>query len=169
MYKVLSTVVMIMVLGVGISLLTNTAFAQTNFGVGPGCSPIEGVDATTLVNGDFFTGKISCNGVTGLNPNATAANTTDDGDPYLDSLEACINDALVGFCSTINGNESGAYTISTIIPIGKNQCFFTLTFSDVSTCGASQCSDNVDNDGDLLVDFPADPQCADYNDNDESA
>ncbi len=32
---------------------------------------------------------------------------------------------------------------------------------------AAQCSDGIDNDGDGLTDFPADPGCADANDNDE--
>jgi hypothetical protein len=32
-----------------------------------------------------------------------------------------------------------------------------------------QCSDGIDNDGDGLIDFPADPQCSSADDNDESA
>ena len=32
---------------------------------------------------------------------------------------------------------------------------------------AKQCSDGIDNDGDNLVDYPADPQCTDANDNKE--
>ena len=31
-----------------------------------------------------------------------------------------------------------------------------------------QCSDGIDNDGDNLIDFPADPGCADANDDDET-
>jgi hypothetical protein len=33
---------------------------------------------------------------------------------------------------------------------------------------APQCSDGIDNDGDTLIDFPADPGCTDANDNDET-
>ena len=33
---------------------------------------------------------------------------------------------------------------------------------------APQCSDGIDNDGDGLIDFPADPGCDDANDNDET-
>lgn len=32
-----------------------------------------------------------------------------------------------------------------------------------------QCNDGIDNDGDTLIDFPADPQCTDLNDNTEAS
>jgi len=31
-----------------------------------------------------------------------------------------------------------------------------------------QCSDLIDNDGDLAIDFPLDPECSSPDDNDES-
>ena len=36
-----------------------------------------------------------------------------------------------------------------------------------SDCLAPQCSDGLDNDGDLLIDYPNDPGCIDANDNSE--
>lgn len=46
-----------------------------------------------------------------------------------------------------------------------------LTFLDISVCVITQCSDHVDNEakGDGLIDYPNDPECTDYSDNDESS
>lgn len=40
---------------------------------------------------------------------------------------------------------------------------------DVGETTEPQCSDGVDNDGDTAIDFPDDPECADADDDDESA
>jgi len=39
---------------------------------------------------------------------------------------------------------------------------------DTTVSGPPACSDGLDNDGDLKVDYPADPGCTDLNDNDET-
>ena len=160
----------------GVFGFTSTAFAGfMNFGVGPGCSPIEHVDATSLVNGDFFSGRISRNAITKQNPRGKAI-ADPDGDGLTNSLEECINDALIGFCSTLGGNESAniSFTDDGAAPKG-NQQLFTVTFDNVSTCNISECSDHVDNsDADGRIDFGGhkpnlpDLQCTDYNDNNEA-
>jgi len=47
----------------------------------------------------------------------------------------------------------------------------TASFPVSGSCGTppvAQCNDGIDNDGDGLTDFPADPGCTDANDNDET-
>lgn len=166
MSKVFTTFIVMLFVS-GIVLLSAKTASAGLIGLGPGCSAIEGLDEATLVDGDSFIGKISCNGVLGTNPNGRPVDTTDDGDQYTDSLEACINDALVGYCSTIGGDESDIYTVALVVQVG-NQCVFTLTFDDTLGCATSECSDHVDNDLDGFVDFPADPECSDYDDPNES-
>ena len=155
---------------IGIFLVTGTASAQTNFGAGPGCSAIGGVVATDLVNGDSFTGRIGTTGVSGLNKNGKPADNSDT-DAFTDSLEECINDALIGFCTEVSVADAGVIDVTPGATTGQNnnQQFFTVVFLDTTGCAVTECSDQVDNDGDLLIDFPADLQCADYSDTDESS
>jgi hypothetical protein len=42
------------------------------------------------------------------------------------------------------------------------------TATTILTVGVAECSDGIDNDGDLLIDFPADPDCSSVVDDDES-
>jgi uncharacterized repeat protein (TIGR01451 family) len=49
----------------------------------------------------------------------------------------------------------------------RSPCVVTLDVTP-SSCQQMQCSDGIDNDGDGLVDFPADPGCVNAQDNDES-
>jgi len=153
----------------GIFLVTGAASAF-NFGVGFGCSPIGDVLATALTNGDTFTGRIGTTGVSGFNPKGKAVGDP-DGDGFTDSLEECINDSLIGFCTTLGGNDSTVITVQEGAKSGKklNKQEFTVTFVDTSGCNVTECSDGVDNDGNGLADFPADTQCTDYDDGDESA
>ena len=146
--------------------ITATAF---DFGVGEGCSAIGGVDATALGNGDTFVGTIGATAVSGFNPAGKPAGNS-DADPFTDSLEECINDSLIGYCTTLAGDDSAVISVEPGQTLGRNgnRQLFTVTFLDVSGCGVSQCSDQEDNDGDTFVDYPADPECADYDDDDES-
>ena len=148
------------------------AAQAVDLGAGPGCSPIENVLATTLNNADFFDGRIGTTGVSGFNKNGNPADNSDIDD-FTDSLEECINDALIGFCTTILGDDSAAITVVAGATEGKNnnKQVFTVTFDDASVCAVTQCSDKVDNEGapDGLIDFPDDPECTDYNDNNESS
>ena len=141
-----------------------------DFGSGPGCSPIEGVDATALGIGDTFEGRIGTTAVSGFNKNGKPADNSDT-DAFTDSVEECINDALVGFCTTILGNDDAFITVTPGGTQGRNnqQQLFTVVFDDVSNCAVTQCSDRVDNDADTFIDFPADPECTDYDDDDESS
>ncbi len=143
-----------------------TAF---NFGSGPGCSPIEGVDATMLTDGDTFTGRIGTTGVSGVNKNGNPADNS-DADAFTDSLEECINDALIGHCTTILGDDTGVISVLPLGTQGKNnnKQQFTVTFLDTSGCAITQCSNQLDDDADTFIDFPADPECLDYDDDDES-
>lgn len=149
---------------------TGTALAQTSLGVGPGCSAIQGVDATTLVNGDTFIGRIGATAVSGFNKNGFPADDT-DGDGLTDSIESCINDALYGHCGDIDSDDSAAIMVTPLDTEGKNnnKQWFMVEFVDVSVCGVTECSDHLDNDEDYLVDFPDDLDCENYSDDSEAA
>lgn len=191
---------LVMLLPIGLLLLAGAAAAQTNYGVGPGCSAIEGVDATTIQLGDSFTGRIGHGSVTGYNPQGKPTDDT-DLDGLTDSLEECINDALVGYISDIDQDDSACIVVAPGSDDGHNnqRKYFTVTFSGTCTAGdvaligtsctanatcdsiaggdgvctfacsagISQCSDQVDNDADLLIDYGEDPGCVDYKDDDE--
>ena len=144
--------------------------SAVDFGVGNGCSAIGGVEATDLTAGDTFMGRIGSTGVSGFNKNGKAADNS-DADTFTDSLEECINDALIGYCTTILGDDTNAISVTPLATSGKrnNKQLFEVTFVDVSGCGISQCSDQEDNDTDTFTDYPDDPECLDYDDDDESA
>ncbi len=146
-----------------------------NFGTGTGCSPIEGVEAVNLTDGDTFTGRIGRTGVDGFNKNGKDADDA-DADGFTDSIEECINDALVGYCTLVFSADSNITVVpGTISGARGNKREFTVTFDDTSGCDISQCSDHVDNDTDGQADFggaiglPADTDCDDYDDDDESS
>ena len=83
----------------------------TLIGTGTGCSAIEHFDATHLVDGDMFIGRINLQSVTGEHHKGKKKDGTDreldnsDADAYMDSLEECINDALHGYCTTLGGDD----------------------------------------------------------------
>jgi hypothetical protein len=141
-----------------------------DFGVGNGCSAIGGINATDLTPGDMFTGRIGSTGVSGFNRNLKPADNSDT-DSFTDSLEECINDSLIGYCTTVLGDDSAVISVTPGDTSGKkgNKQLFTVEFLDVTECGISQCSDHEDNDLDGLTDYPNDPECLDYDDDDESA
>jgi len=156
---------------IGIFLVTGTASAQMDLGSGPGCSAIGGINVTTLSVNDFFTGRIGTTGVSGVNPKGKPVGDP-DGDGFTDSLEECINDSLVGFCTTLVGDDSAVIDVQGGITSGKkdNKQEFTVIFLNVDDCDVTQCSDQIDNDGaGDGIDFPNDPQCTDYDDDNESA
>jgi len=176
--------------------------SSCNLGIGPGCSAIEGLDVTSdLVNGNCFTGRIGTTGVSGVTPNGSPAQDS-DGDGCTDSLEECINSALVGFCSDVDvndcdeapgdGGEDITYVQGTKSGSKMNKQEFTATFQDITNCAITQCSNQVDDEpaacvgglcvnggavcvdsstcppGDGLIDYPDDPECDSFSDNDES-
>jgi len=171
MSKILLPITAFVFFSLLITLIPGSAMAL-DFGTGPGCSPIEGVLATTIANGDTFTGRIGTTGVSGFNKNGKPADNS-DADAFTDSVEECINDALIGFCTTILGNDNACISVAPGGTSGKNgnKQEFTVTFDVAACCMVTQCSDQVDNEGapDGLIDFPDDPQCTDYDDNDESS
>ena len=62
----------------------------------------------------------------------------------------------------------GSYTATLDGTASKDgSCQDTVTVT-VNAAQAPQCSDGIDNDGDTLIDFPADPGCDDAADNDET-
>ena len=120
----------------GVFGFTSTALAgiPTNFGSGPGCSAIEGVDATSINDGDFFEVRIGTTGVTRFNKNGKPADDA-DSDTFTDSLEMCISDALHGYCTLVfTANTNIA--ISGISQVGRNgqQSLFTITNSRKCIC-----------------------------------
>jgi len=174
MSKFLLTIVMMLFVSGGVFLTTKTASAQ-DLGSGPGCSAIEGLNIASLSDNDFFVGIINRVAVLGSNHKGKGSPDNSDTDAFSDSLEMCINDALVGFCSTIFGDDPGCYTLSDQTQVSRNRYSFKITFLDVAACCAtSACSDHVDNDLDGFRDFGGaegflmDPECTDYDDNDES-
>lgn len=146
---------------------SGTALAA-DWGTGTGCSAIGDVDVTALANGDTFSGRIGTTAVSGFNKQGVPADDT-DADGLTDSMESCINDALYGHCGDIDTVDTGI-TVTPGATEGNNynKQWFTVTFVDVSGCAVTACSDHADNDGDLLIDYPEDPDCADYSDNTEA-
>ena len=150
-----------------------------DLGSGPGCSAIGGVDATTIMAGNCFTGKIGTTGVSGVNPNGRPATDT-DGDGCTDSLEKCINSSLVGFCSDVDvddcdsdpgdGGEDIIYIPGATEGNKNSQQNFEVIFQS-GPCAISECSDHMDNEAtpDGLIDYPNDPQCDSFSDDDESS
>ena len=150
-----------------------------DLGSGPGCSAIRGVDATTIMAGNCFTGKIGTTGVSGVNPNGRPATDT-DGDGCTDSLEKCINSSLVGFCSDVDvddcdsdpgdGGEDIIYIPGATEGNKNSQQNFEVIFQS-GPCAISECSDHMDNEAipDGLIDYPNDPQCDSFSDDDESS
>jgi hypothetical protein len=70
------------------------------------------------------------------------------------------------------GNHATSYTSLYRMPAGTHDVHIVAyndygTFTCVITFTVDMCSDGVDNDGDGLVDFPADPGCSNEEDNDE--
>src|SRR3990172_2145718 len=150
-----------------------------DLGSGPGCSAIRGVDATTIMAGNCFTGEIGTTGVSGVNPNGRPATDT-DGDGCTDSLEKCINSSLVGFCSDVDvddcdsdpgdGDENIIYIPGATEGQKNSQQNFEVIFQS-GPCAISECSDHMDNEAtpDGLIDYPNDPQCDSFSDDDESS
>lgn len=64
-------------------------------------------------------------------------------------------------CDGVNVNiGAGVSNGPTLYPVSPQADGF-------STTSTNQCSDGIDNDGDLAFDFPADTQCSSWSDNDE--
>jgi hypothetical protein len=82
------------------------------------------------------------------------------GNDIKDGNEECDNTDLGGKDCTDFGFTGGTLNC-------KADCSGFDT-SDCTSSGTPQCSDGIDNDGDSLIDFPADPGCTDANDNDET-
>lgn len=168
MRRIMIALIAVLCVGGGIFMLTGTSSAF-DFGPGPGCSAIEEIDATALTDGDIFMGRIGLAGVTGFNKNGKPADDT-DGDGLTDSIEECINDALIGHCGDVDEDDTGDITVLLIgCEKPHSKCWFTATFSDTSGCAITQCSDHDDNDGDLETDYPDDPECDSYSDDNESS
>ncbi len=93
-----------------------------------------------------------------------------DADLIHNSFEECINDSLIGYCLDIDRDDSGCVIAIPLDDPKPNRITYLGAFLDDTCCAVSECSDQVDNEGapDGLVDYPDDPDCASYSDNDES-
>ena len=69
-----------------------------------------------------------------------------------------------GPCLAREGNTANQCTIH----LAGNRSV-TATFTEVNSEPLTQCSDGLDNDDDGLIDFPADTDCTDVDDDDESS
>ncbi len=103
-------------------------------------------------------------------------NDTDDG--QIQALTATnLDTALTSGSVTLNEDGSFSYTSSTGFTgddtfaydafDGQFTSTATVTITVTDVPPVAQCNDGIDNDGDNLIDFPADPGCADANDNTE--
>jgi hypothetical protein len=82
-------------------------------------------------------------------------------DPYSAS-----NDTYVGITRASLGVGALCDPTSTTITCATNRCWDNGVGE--FRCAATACSDDVDNDGDGKVDFPADPGCSSYEGDDET-
>jgi hypothetical protein len=107
---------------------------------------------------------------------------------YYDNNESdgtvnCSSNLECGSITTNNRCIGIVFTSTTSTPTCRNagtEYSYCENVSTVSTdncdyicsgtlgCDYTQCSDSLDNDLDLTIDFPADPGCSSYNDNNES-
>ena len=127
MSKLFLTIFMVLFLSGGVFLAAQNANAGvtgTDFGLGPGCSAIEGVDATTLVGSGG-----TCDKTSGLCDDTTTACTVDS--PDCDTIGT-------GLCNGVCSDDASACT------------------------AGSGCFDGA-------IDFPDDPECTDFSDDDESS
>ncbi len=154
-----------------------SAEPSCDLGYGPGCSAIGGLDAETIVACSCFTGKIGTTAVSGVNKKGKAPADADE-DGCTDSLEKCINSSLVGYCTDVDvddcdqapgdDGEDIIYTPGQKVKKEKQQAFEVIF--QTGPCVISERSDHIDNEGapDGLIDYPNDPQCASFSDDDES-
>ncbi len=74
----------------------------------------------------------------------------------------------VGVSGTIRNNASCESPLAQSGAITCNTGFACKGAPGSRTCKRAACNDGVDNDGDLIADFPNDPGCTDVNDDDEA-
>jgi len=167
-----------MLLAIGLLVFAGAAVAQVDYDTGPGCSAIGGIEATSIGLGDTFSGVIGTPAVTGFNKNGKPTDDS-DADGLTDSLEECINDALIGYISDIDQDDSTCIVVAPGDSIGHNgqRKNFTVTFSGTCTAGdptldGDSCTANTDCDGTVgggVCTFACNPgisQCSDHVDND---
>jgi cysteine-rich repeat protein len=82
-----------------------------------------------------------------------------------DYTETCYSQDKVSenWCNGDNYTELPAVNCPTSFFCSDGAC----VYNDSGTGSAYQCSDLIDNDNDTLIDYPADPGCDSYHDNDE--
>ena len=96
----------------------------------------------------------------------------------VDAEDGVLSGASLVWTSDIDGNIGTGNTLTKTLTGANHTITLTATDSNGSTgtdtvlvnvdSYVPECSDLVDNDGDTLIDFPADPGCSDANDNDEN-
>ena len=116
--------------------------------------------------------SVGVNNLLLLNSLPTAQNNI-DGDPLFINPIPFVGDfRLQATSPAIDAGENTNAPVNDIDgdarPLGAT---VDIGFDEADNGGGPplpQCSDNIDNDGDFLIDFPADPGCTDANDNDET-
>jgi len=110
---------------------------------------------------------------TTLSANGTAVNGKDGGGDvtvYDEDTDASLGSATPSRGGDGTWGYSGNTCADNIYAEqnGTTTDTFTVSGNGCGTPPVAQCSDGIDNDGDGLIDFPADPGCTDANDNDET-
>ncbi len=139
-------------------------FKGTNYGVkgtGSGCGSPSAYNLSVAKSGSgtgVVTGDINGNDGTPINCGA------DCDDDYASGASVVLTAAPDTGSTFANWSGDCSGTLSTCaITMNANKAVSAIFNSSSS----SQCSDGVDNDGDGLIDFPADPGCSSASDNDE--
>jgi hypothetical protein len=135
-----------------------------------GCSGIGGVTATDLNDDDCFAGRLSRIAVDNDDNHKGKGDSEDlDDDGISDSMEECINDALIGHCGDVYQDDAGDIDVDNISNFSKNRTRFDVDFDNTSTlCFVTECSDGIDNDSTEGTDYPNDPDCTSYSDDNET-
>ena len=101
-------------------------------------------------------------------------NDTDDGQlsPLTASLVSGPGNGTLNLNAngsfTYTGNSAGTDSFIYAAFDGQFSTNATVTITVTDVPPVAQCNDGIDNDGDGLIDFPADPGCVSANDNDET-
>jgi hypothetical protein len=144
-----------------------------------GSLTISGGSVTAFSAGfQIFSGTTTITGTKTLHPPPTVPSTGTCG-PFVPGQQFLLVSALLEYDATIDTGsgtftDSGDSTISMTCFLGALPNTDTCTMQEgfnsdqATTEPADECSDLIDNDGDLLIDYPADPGCESATDDSEA-
>lgn len=165
-----------------ISVTNITYYNASSFG-SPQCS--DSIDNSDTEDALIDTADPGCH--TDGNASNTSSYDSSDNDESNGAIN-CTSNSQCGSVFTIancTNSSNGIYATYTITPTCNNASTtrsycsnastltYNLTCSHICSnstspyCDYTQCSNNGDDDGDGLIDYPADPHCNNYNDTNE--